>query len=118
MKKQLKKICSLLLAALTVFCVSGCRDKGEDSSISSEVEEVLESTGYKLVNGGLSEYVILLADDAQANETLAAQELQTVLHDSTGAWLSIAYENGDNGQNSFNQHWEHRPCRRRGDFGR
>ena len=93
MKKQLEKICSLLLAALTVFSVGGCRDNGDASSVPSEVEEVLESTGYKLVNGGLSEYVILLADDAQANETLAAEELQTVLHDSTGAWLSIAYEN-------------------------
>lgn len=40
----------------------------------------------------MSEYVILLSDEAQENEALAATELQQILQSATGALLSVVYE--------------------------
>ena len=60
MKKGLK-ICSLVLALVTLFAVSGCKETQQDSQPSTEEVKVLEKSGYKLVNGGISEYRILLA---------------------------------------------------------
>lgn len=91
MKKSLMKIFSLAIASLMLFGVCGCKEEGT-TSVPEVQEPALEKSGYKLVNGGLSEYVILLSDDSQANETLAAQELQGVLYEATGAKLSIVYE--------------------------
>jgi hypothetical protein len=58
MTKKGLKICSLVLALVTLFAVSGCKDTQQDSQSSTEEVEVLEKSGYKLVNGGISEYRI------------------------------------------------------------
>ena len=92
MKKNFTKLCSLLLSALLLFGIAGCAKK-ETLVVPDTRPPEREKTGYQLVQSGISEYVILLAADAQANEALAAQELQTVLYASTGARLGIVYEN-------------------------
>ena len=91
MTKKGLKICSLVLALVTLFAVSGCKDTQQDSQPSTEEVQVLEKSGYKLVNGGISEYRILLAEKSLKNELVAAQELQTFLYQSTGATLPILY---------------------------
>ena len=94
MTKKIFKICSVALALVTLFAVSGCKDKEESTQSSTEEVEVLEKSGYKLVNGGISEYRILLAENSLENELVAAQELQNFLYEATGATLPILY--GDN----------------------
>lgn len=91
MTKKILKICSVALALVTLFAVSGCKDTQQDSQSSTEEVKVLEKSGYKLVNGGISEYRILLAENSLGNELVAAQELQTFLYQSTGATLPILY---------------------------
>ena len=94
MTKKILKICSVALALVTLFSVSGCKNKKESTQSSIEEVEVLEKSGYKLVNGGISEYRILLAENSLENELVAAQELQNFLYEATGATLPILY--GDN----------------------
>ena len=91
MTKKILKICSVALALVTLFSVSGCKDEEESTQSSMEEVEVLEKSGYKLVNGGISEYRILLAENSLENELVAAQELQTFLYQATGATLPILY---------------------------
>jgi uncharacterized lipoprotein YehR (DUF1307 family) len=79
MTKKILKICSVALALVTLFSVSGCKDEEESTQSSMEEVEVLEKSGYKLVNGGISEYRILLAENSLENELVAAQELQNFL---------------------------------------
>ena len=91
MTKKALKICSIALAIVALFSVCGCKDSGEGLQSSTEEVEVLEKSGYKLVNGGISEYRILLAENALENEVVAAQELQGFLYEATGANLPILY---------------------------
>ena len=91
MTKKILKICSVALALVTLFSVSGCKDEEESTQSSMEEVEVLEKSGYKLVNGGISEYRILLAANSLENELVAAQELQNFLYEATGATLPILY---------------------------
>ena len=83
MTKKGLKICSLVLALVTLFAVSGCKDTQETLQPSTEEVKVLEKSGYKLVNGGISEYRILLAENSLENELVAAQELQNFLYEAT-----------------------------------
>ena len=88
MKRFLKRFAFVFLSALFLFMAASC----EGSVSTSDGEKPLESSGHKLVIGGLSEYVILLSDEAQENEALAATELQQILQSATGALLSVVYE--------------------------
>ena len=51
-------------------------------------------SGYKLVKSGVSEYKILLSDEPEENEIVAAEELQLIMKEATGAELPIVYEDG------------------------
>lgn len=88
MKDFLGKSISVVLGILLAFSIAGCAPKDDGSTDG----ETLVRSGHLLVNGGISEYSILLSDSALANETLAASELQEILHDATGATLEIVYE--------------------------
>ena len=99
MKKRLK-IISLALASLLSFsCVVGC-GINKNSSQENETPK-LESSGYKLINGGVSEYVILLPEVPTENEYMAADELNYFMKAATGAELPVVHENAYTvGQNS------------------
>lgn len=90
MKNRYKKIFSIVFAFLFLVCVCGCKKSG-DPPISNQ-GSVREKTGHKLVIGGISEYIILLSETAQANESLAANELQQTIKAATGATIGIVYE--------------------------
>ena len=49
MTKKILKICSVALALVTLFSVSGCKNKKESTQSSIEEVEVLEKSGYKIV---------------------------------------------------------------------
>ena len=50
MTKKGLKICSLVLALVTLFAVSGCKETQQDSQPSTEEVKVLEKSGYKRTN--------------------------------------------------------------------
>ena len=91
MTKKILKICSVALALVTLFSVSACTNPEESTQSSTEEVETLEKSGYKLVNGGISEYRILLSENSLENELVAAQELQNFIYEATGATLPILY---------------------------
>lgn len=92
--KFLKVAVSLVLACSCLFGSAACKN-GETTDVivpPAEEQEVREKSGYKLVKNGISEYKILLPQQASATEMLAANELQTFIKQATGANLAIAYE--------------------------
>ncbi len=87
MKKIISMVLAVLLIVTCMFALASCKDK---LVIPSEIQR--EKTKYLLVAEGVSEYFILLADDAAVKEADAAEELQSVLKSATGATLPIVYE--------------------------
>lgn len=94
----MKKLFSSIMAMLLVFsaCTAvACGDStssGSESSSSEFFQEEkpkAEATNFKIVNRGVSEYKILLPDNAQTLEQMAASEISTFIKESTGATISI-----------------------------
>lgn len=108
MKRFLKRFAFVFLSALFLFMAASC----EGSVSTSDGEKPLESSGHKLVIGGLSEYVILLSDEAQENEALAATELQQILQSRYGrpAFRRIRGRIRDHGRYAADQHRQYRSC--------
>lgn len=82
MKKCLIAVISLLLCALMLFSLTGC-DKKE------ETDGKPEKTAHSLVQGGISEYKVVLSENATGNEKFAANELVTFIQLATGAEMEI-----------------------------
>ena len=90
MKKSLKAISLTLASVLSLSVVAGC---GIDKpSASDDTTPKYEASGYKLVNGGVSEYVVLLPATPTNNEYTAAEELNYFLKAATGAELPVVQE--------------------------
>lgn len=90
-KKIFRVIASALCSALFLGCFVGC-DNSIDSS-EEETESVRELSvveGEYLYRGGVSGYTVLLRDNANFYEELAASELAQNLANATGSSISIA----------------------------
>lgn len=99
MKKALSTVMALLLCAVTCATV-GCKPKQADESwvegtpiqsgdnLYEEEEKNLETTKYKLINRGVTEYKIVTSDEPSALETMAASELSYFIREATGATLN------------------------------
>ena len=88
MKKTLKVLSLTLASMLSLSCVAGCGDKATEESFVPKYEP----SGYKLVNGGVSEYVVLLPEAPTSNEYTAAEELTYFMKAATGAELPVVHE--------------------------
>lgn len=89
MRKTFYKIVILFLVCVMLFSFCACNP---DGNLTVPEKPQRERTKYMLIAEGVSEYSILLADNAVSNETSAANELQSVLFASSGALLPIVYE--------------------------
>ncbi len=84
-----RKLFNQILVGVTLTSLiftSGCQ-WGE--TLVPPTETPLVSSGYKIVENGMSEYQIVLPEESKVNEYTAAQELQTFLKKSSGAELPI-----------------------------
>ena len=81
--KNLTKVISLLLCAVMLFTLAACNKK------DTPTDNKPDKTAYNLVQGGVSEYKIVLSATATANELFAANELANFLNLATGAELEI-----------------------------
>lgn len=90
MKRKILNQFVACVSLVTVVFAAGCG--GSNSGSNSSESDVLQSSGYKLVDNGMTEYQIVLPDAAKAYEYTAAQELQTFIKKSTGADLAIVSE--------------------------
>ena len=100
MKKFLSKTMALALCALTCFAVGcggtndggwvdGGNNGGNNGGFYEEEQKDLAATNYKIVNRGVSEYKIVVPDEATALETMAAGEISYFIKEASGATLGI-----------------------------
>jgi len=87
MKKNIKILSLALSCVLLGSTLVSCNKAKE-----TVVEDGYAKTGYKLVDQGLSEYVILLPEKPLGNEYLAAEELIYFMEEATDAKLSVVNE--------------------------
>ena len=80
--KHLKKALAILLSSVALFSFAGCKDGDGSSGGEPQATRLL-------LQGGYSRYRILVSEDASANETLAASELQYFMEEATGYTLDI-----------------------------
>ena len=88
-RKIFQWIATLLCVTTFLPCVA-CSDEEESSSSSTPTVEVVE--GSYIYKGGVSEYSILVRDDANYYENFAATELAQNFSKSTGNSISIVTE--------------------------
>ncbi len=81
--KNLTKVISLMLCAVMLFTLAACNKN------DTPTDNKPDKTAYNLVQGGVSEYKIVLSATATANELFAANELANFLNLATGAELEI-----------------------------
>ena len=105
--KKAKRIIACLLAAfsmLSVSALSGCTKKKEDKrgahlsgsslpNVEGTVHErAVGTTSYKLLNNGVSDYVILVNQEDKATLVEAISELQAIFGEATGVQLPVVTE--------------------------
>lgn len=106
----MKKIIVFLLTAVTVLGLfTACKKKDNPTTSDGAATEktmignepvAIDDTGEYLVNGGKSEYKIVVGADATRTEKYAAEELQSYIEQSTTAKLpvvtdkTVSHDNG------------------------
>lgn len=93
MKKIFKRISIVLAVCLSIICFAGCKK----DDVSNTLNPVFENTELYyndcyLVNKGQSDYIVLIADEAEKYEIYAANELVKYLKEATGVKLRIVNE--------------------------
>ncbi len=89
--KKINKIFSLIFALLlSASCVAGCK---ENTPSDDDGKPKYEKSGYKLIDQGVSEYVVVLPSSPTGNEYTAAEELEYFMKEATQAELTIVQEN-------------------------
>lgn len=91
--KKMKKTLSLFLAILTAssVCMTACTNNSDTPPPEVE-QEVLETTGFNLVENRNSSYKIVVPDNAGNYVNTAATELQFFLEEATGVTLDVVKE--------------------------
>ena len=103
----MKKIIVLLLTVATVFgMLTACKKKGDDNAnkddtpASAEVTAIgdepvsIADTGEYLVNGGKTDYKIVIGKDSTKTEKYAAEELQNFIKQSTTVKIPVVSDAG------------------------
>lgn len=105
MKKILNKIVCLTLAITCCFSISSFNANASLQSVKNpnmsesafkggvHNYEITQTDGY-IANNGLTDYSIVIKNDATTLETFAAEELQMLLKEATGAVLPILVDQG------------------------
>lgn len=93
-RKLILSIISIILAVTISFGAIGC-----SGGTIIDPNDNIAATEIDLVKGGVSEYIIVIPENASNYEEYAAEELQLFLKQSTGATLDIVKDTG----RSFNQ---------------
>ena len=100
MKKQVKIFGILCAVALTLTFAAGCRkapppaaDDGEEWNPGGWYQRpTFDESGYKLIDNGVSEYLVVLPANPMPNEVVASEELNYFLSAATGAELPVVRE--------------------------
>ena len=88
--KLIKKIIIFALTAVLALSVLACGNA--DNGGETEPKK-WENSGYNVVENGRSDYTIVIPENADYDESMAADELQYFLEESTGVTLPIVKEN-------------------------
>ncbi len=85
------KIASFI-CLIAIVCVSVVFSGCDSNLVYPDGKKNLVESDYKIVDNGMSEYQIVLADSPKSNESIAAEELQLFIKRSSGAVLPIVSE--------------------------
>lgn len=100
MKNKKKIISAILVVTVFASLLTACGKTATQGEVKQQekrnVKAEIKSTEYDLVADGKSDYSILISDNATANETIAANELQLFTKKATGAELAIVKESNAN----------------------
>lgn len=84
----MKKFIAILLTIVCLFSAVACK-KGV------QVEKVDQTfSGKYLLYNGVTDYVVVLPDDADSNEIFASEELTALFSEATGVDLPVVFDNG------------------------
>ena len=92
MKKQIKLFGLVCVSVLAVSFIAGCGKKTPSGEEPGKEPPKFEASGYKLIDGGVSEYLLVLPENPVPNEYMAAEELNYFLNAATGAELPVVRE--------------------------
>ena len=91
---MIKKIlCIILILAMSISFL-GCKQKVESTENKESTEEIIDTTGianskFKFIDGGESEYKIVIPKEYSNNEKLAADEIILFVDEATGVELKL-----------------------------
>lgn len=91
----MKKIISLILVIVSLFSFTACQEPVNDPNSGkkpSKVDQVITSNF--ILKNGLTDYKIVISDDAGQDETTAKDELVSLFLEATGIKLEVIYDEG------------------------
>ena len=101
MKSIIKKICACALVVCLLFCIITCKNKkgptsssGGSDVVDTPTQENIASTDILLVNNGVSEYSVVMPENATEAEKYAVKILNEQFERATGTNLPVATDNG------------------------
>ena len=99
MKKLMKKLLGLTLAAVTVFSVAACSDGGDGGGDENKdpngVHDIIaEETDHYLLQNGQTQYKIVVPEETSLEINTARNELVTLFKEATGATLQVITDEG------------------------
>jgi len=87
MKKNIIKKCmAMMLSLISLFSIACTKDESSSPSLPVGNQSTKENK-YKLIENGLSDYVIILPENGEGGETLASGILTSNLYNATGCKL-------------------------------
>ncbi len=91
----MKKIICLLLVIGLLFSAASCGKKPESTSVEEKPAQEIAKTDIKIVDGGKTDYKIVIPLNASAHINTAAAELVNFVKEATGAELAVESDGGE-----------------------
>lgn len=92
MKKCYKFIC-FIMVVVSCLTVAACKKKDDGNSGGEDLSEINRVVSNKyIVRNGMSDYYIVLPENAMEKETFAATEFAYIIKEATGASIPVISE--------------------------
>ncbi|MBQ8685739.1 MAG: DUF4838 domain-containing protein [Clostridia bacterium] len=93
--KSMKKAFVYALCLITVFSCAACKKDDDPTQNGGTGEPTIKYTDEKLVDGGKTDYKLLVSEAPTEEELLAVAEFNNFFAEATGGLMEIRYETGE-----------------------